>query len=971
MDLSEVIIEIGKEAAKEFGKKVAEKAAEKVIERAEEEFLEKNFRKIGKIEKVKEITGKAFRLIRKRIFGKKKLFIVGGGEIATEISIAALLTKRWNIRAIIGKDPLQRDEQDSKVPKVPIANLLHYLDRPPKIAKIYTTIEESDPFVEFQFISGNLRDLGYITKYIVKEKPDVVLLEDMFLGSDEWTALSIAVSKELEGEKGIHFIPSPEEICEPSKRRQSNVFLKKGAMKDFLVRSVRSENILGILGGQKSAVVDLEALKVELEELENKRKTPEITKEYARVAEALRKNGKIILKPDSSSSGHGQFILSSPSQLEPKFLSRRVSEALSFVEKHRVKNKNYVMEKYLRNKTEACVIIARLNGKKRALVNRIYYSKYDMEQFNTGRFRDLTRLESSETRIGEDQLWTELSGIANRIMDTLSVPFLYVEFLLDNEHKGKYGKPKLFINEISYRPDDAGFITLISHQTDQFSLFVESLETLLKGKCKPEKAEVVPIELRDAYLCRTINPGKPVRFYKDALFFNFPSRISQNLIKLRLYEKYLAGPDGNVDYGRIIGYLWHHSSESDENVWKVLGALRKALDEEGLSLLKKSLEIISATTKSRSVSRAKKTFVVSDWEGPWVTADHAYEVVKAGIPNGDRLFAAISEYDDYLAYIRKREGYEPGDTLALVAPFLIAYNINEKFLLDIAKRNANFIAGAKEGIAAFQETGYPFRIVSTSYCHYVLHTTSLVGISREDVKCTEFPIDKYCSEIKDKDKKTIREEIPKIVNLGKLGISASSNEKDIPAEARKVIKIMNDFFWDYLPKTSFGPLLARVKPLGGRRKFNALLEMLKEENRSLDSAAVIGDSITDWIMLKRTREAGGLAIAFNGNAYAIRNANVAVISDNCMIMPVLIDLFENVGIRGIRKIAENWNIDILHKEVAKGRLNSMLFERFLEFHTQARRQEVHWITEENIESIIELSSGFRKTVRGSAVGSLG
>lgn len=970
--MSEIIIEVGKEAAKEFGKKVAEKAAEKAIKKAEERFLEKNFRKIGKLEKVKEITGKAFRSIKKRIFGKKKLFIVGGGEIATEISIAALFTERWNIRAIISKDPLQRDEQGTRVPKVPIANLLHYLDRPPKIAKTYTTIEESDPFVEFQFISGNLRDLGYITEYIVKERPDVVLLEDMFLSSDEWTALSIAVSKEFEGKKFIHFIPSPQEICEMGKLRQSDVFLKKSAMKDFLIQCVKPEILLGAFGGQKRAVVDLEALNVELEEIENKRKKIETTKEYARIQEALRKSGKIVLKPDSSSSGHGQFVISSPSQLEPKFLSKRVSEALSFVEKYRIKNKDYVIEKYVRNKKEACAIIAHLRGKKRALINRIYYSKYDMEQFNTGRFRGLTRLESSETRMGEDQLWTELSGIASEIMGNLSVPFLYVEFIIDNEHKDKYGKPRVFINEISYRPDDAGFVTLISHKTNQFSLFVESLEALLKGECKPKKDEKeVPIEFVDTYLCKTINPEKPVRFDKDALFFDFPARISQNLIKLRLYEKYLAGPDGNVDYGRIIGYLWHHSRESDENVWRVLGALRKALDEEGLSLLKKSLEMFSATAKRVSFSRVKKAIVVSDWEGPWVTADHAYEVVKAGIPNGNRLFAAISEYDDYLAYIRKREGYEPGDTLALVAPFLIAYNINEKFLVNIAKENANFITSAKEGIAAFHESGYPFRIISTSYCHYVCHTTSLVGIWRKDVKCTEFPIDKYCSEIKDEDKKTVREKIAEIVNLGKLGISASSNEKDIPDEARKVIETMDDFFWDYLPKTSFGPLLSRVKPLGGYRKFNALLEMLKEENRSLDSAAVIGDSITDWVMLKRTRDAGGLAIAFNGNAYAIRNANVAVISDNCMIMPVLVDLFENVGINGIKKIAQNWNLDVLQNEVAKEHLNPMLFRRFLKFSSQARRQDVYWITEENVESIIELSSSFRKIVRGSDVGSLG
>ena len=43
-------------------------------------------------------------------------------------------------------------------------------------------------------------------------------------------------------------------------------------------------------------------------------------------------------------------------------------------------------------------------------------------------------------------------------------------------------------------------------------------------------------------------------------------------------------------------------------------------------------------------------------------------------PNGDRIFEVISRYDDLLT-LEEREGYEPGDTLALIVPFLILHNI--------------------------------------------------------------------------------------------------------------------------------------------------------------------------------------------------------------------------------------------------------------------------------------------------------
>ena len=69
----------------------------------------------------------------------------------------------------------------------------------------------------------------------------------------------------------------------------------------------------------------------------------------------------------------------------------------------------------------------------------------------------------------------------------------------------------------------------------------------------------------------------------------------------------------------------------------------------------------------------------SDWEGPWVTADHAFDSMQRGIEGGDRLFQSISSYDDYLAYTMKKNDYEPGNTLALIAPFFIAFGLNDRF----------------------------------------------------------------------------------------------------------------------------------------------------------------------------------------------------------------------------------------------------------------------------------------------------
>jgi len=365
--------------------------------------------------------------------------------------------------------------------------------------------------------------------------------------------------------------------------------------------------------------------------------------------------------------------------------------------------------------------------------------------------------------------------------------------------------------------------------------------------------------------------------------------------------------------------------------------------------------------------------VKSDWEGPWVTADHAYETTKRGIPQGDKLFAGISEYDDYLAYVRKKEDYEPGDTLALIAPFLIAYGIDDKFLIDVAKDNANFITGSLEAIKTLNDLGYTLKIISTSYCQYVHYTTSLAHIPTKNTKCTYFPIDKYSKIIKDEDKKFVKEKVQGIIDLPKLGISASTTEKDLPPKVLEAIKKLDTFFWKELPETSYAQVLKEVKPIGGHRKFKALKETLDEEGKELYQSETIGDSITDWVMLRETRDAGGLAISFNGNDYAVRNANVAIISDNCMITLIIVDLFRRCGIEVVKEVTSNWNHKTLKEASQRGQVNSALFRKFLTFSRESlvSLPEAIWITEDNLEATIKRSKEARKAVRGKAIGSLG
>lgn len=388
---------------------------------------------------------------------------------------------------------------------------------------------------------------------------------------------------------------------------------------------------------------------------------------------------------------------------------------------------------------------------------------------------------------------------------------------------------------------------------------------------------------------------------------------------------------------------------------------------------------------------AERVSFNSDWEGPWVTADHAYEVIARGVPEGRKIFSNsseyvisqirgarlyrnVSEFDDYQFHVKRRPGYETGDTLALVAPFLPAFGLDSRFVEKVANDNANFIPGALSALETMRNIGWKPNIISTSYEQYVYLTAcKMAGVPMADIYCTKFPIDEYSSEITEDDKRMVRKKAAEIAKLPKLGITDTTRPEDVTLEAMKSIKFLDEFYWDQLPKTSFNRLVNEIKPIGGTRKYDALMKSVKADGCRLSESVTVGDSITDMVMLEKTRDAGGLAMSFNGNGYAVRNANVAVMSPHCMTPVVLTDVFARGGLEAVESIAKSWEPHNLHDLVVNGNLSMDVYKFFSETCSALDNgfPVVRWLDNDNLEPTIAESKIWRKSVRGTHVGSLG
>ncbi len=247
-----------------------------------------------------------------------------------------------------------------------------------------------------------------------------------------------------------------------------------------------------------------------------------------------------------------------------------------------------------------------------------------------------------------------------------------------------------------------------------------------------------------------------------------------------------------------------------------------------------------------------------DLEGPLSPQDNAYEVTSL-IENGDVIFETLSRYDDFLAFT-DRENYEPGDTLVLIVPFLLMHGITEKDIIGVSS-HAMIVAGAKDLIAKLKVHNWDVHIISTSYEQHAYLIGAALDVPRDHIACTRFDLPGLYEELAEEDISCIRDIEDDILNI--------NDEKEI-------FKKLDNFYFKELKETTLGDIFSQVRVIGGGRKVQALEEIAVSHNMPLNEVVVVGDSITDFAMLRRARDAGGVAIVFNGNEYAVPYANIAL-----------------------------------------------------------------------------------------------
>ncbi len=345
-----------------------------------------------------------------------------------------------------------------------------------------------------------------------------------------------------------------------------------------------------------------------------------------------------------------------------------------------------------------------------------------------------------------------------------------------------------------------------------------------------------------------------------------------------------------------------------------------------------------------------------DLEGPLSPQDNAYEVMKLIGERGASIFEAISRYDDILT-LEGREGYEPGDTLALIAPFLVLHGITESDIRRVSE-DATLVEGARYLMECLRARGWEIYIISTSYEQHAYNIGRKLGVEPANIVCTELNFGLL---------------MPDAAVKAKLNEATRRIEEAMrSSEEDELFPILDDFFFHELPAIGFNPL-EKIRVIGGEKKAEAIRAILRDKGLKFNDAIAVGDSITDYKMLKLVKEHGGLAVVFNGNEYSVPYASVGLASVDISFLLIFCDSFAQGGTARVKEVVDVWsarrgdfenNPQNIPDDCISAELRDYINNRAITL------PYFHNIEDTRLEEIIELHRRMRMHVRAHA-GKLG
>ena len=321
------------------------------------------------------------------------------------------------------------------------------------------------------------------------------------------------------------------------------------------------------------------------------------------------------------------------------------------------------------------------------------------------------------------------------------------------------------------------------------------------------------------------------------------------------------------------------------------------------------------------------------------------------IRNGGKIYEVLFAYDNIQSFELNTDSRKSGDSLRTLVPLLKASGATDSSVQEYFTNNMKLMPGsdAIHHLNRMMST----MVVSESYEHHAMALCDAINLSSDGMKCTEVSFDDL--DMSESDKKRSRELITELSKLTAPKVSSNSGIRYLDQKDETILNTVEEIT-RAVDDLDIMYQLGEMKPLGGNEKAFALLDLRRRTEVDLDRTAYVGNSSADFPAMDIVRDNEGLAISFNGDEYAVRGSNVAVMSSNSIVAAVLISEFYSNGLEGVFSLINDWNRDKLsEREHPDRHLMNMMLKTF-----PSKLPEAVIVDDDNIGDVIRESERFRR-----------
>ena len=323
------------------------------------------------------------------------------------------------------------------------------------------------------------------------------------------------------------------------------------------------------------------------------------------------------------------------------------------------------------------------------------------------------------------------------------------------------------------------------------------------------------------------------------------------------------------------------------------------------------------------------------------------------IRNGGKLYDLMARYETVVAYTLSRDE-ETKSAGWMMIPFLKANGAADEDVYRYSRDRMTLMPGATEALSYLYKQ-LPTYIASSNYEQSVISLTEMTGFPLDHSTYNSFSFD-GC----EMDRKQAREVRDMAERICKLRLPTEmytvTGSRFLGEEDAELLSLGDEYVKEFLPKLDMFEQLRSTVSVSSSEEALALLEIIRKTGIGMDDTAIIGSKATDFETLDLVKDSSGLSIAFNGDEYAIRGCNIAVIGDRPITAAVLVNEFYNGGIESVLEMADGWSREYLERHACCDR---NLMNRFLELYPR-KLPEVVRVTKDNVKSVIEDSVAYRR-----------